>query len=101
MDTYHCFGSRWFCLKMQEAFDGKARFLGELSSVIKDEQFQRIFPLAHAIDDTAQAISLLRQAYYLNEAHVLMRLLVERVINLCFRLVSDSTGVAPVWGAHH
>ena len=96
MDTYHCFGSRWFCLQMQDAFDGQARILGELSRTVKDEKFRQVLPLAHAISDTAQAISLLRQDYYLNEAHVLMRLLVERAINLCFLLASEANESAPV-----
>lgn len=96
MDIYHRFGSRWFCLQMQDAFDAQARILGELSRTMKEEKFQRVLPLAHAVSDTAQAICLLRQDYYLNEAHVLMRLLVERVINLCFLLVSETNEAAPV-----
>jgi hypothetical protein len=38
MDTYHCFGSRWFCLQMQEAFDGQARILGELSRTEQEQE---------------------------------------------------------------
>jgi hypothetical protein len=47
-------------------------------------------PLGFALRGTAQAMLLLRLDCHLNEAQVLMRLLVERAINLCFCLTVNA-----------
>jgi len=93
LDKLHCFGSRWFCVQIQEAFNAQTAILKEIALKHHgNPTIQSILPLLHGLHTTANAISLLRRDGLLNEAHVLMRLLTERAINLCFHLITP-TGV--------
>ena len=92
LDKLHCFGSRWFCLQMQEAFTAQKNVLYDLIRS-KNPKLKDVNPLLVALQTTSQAISLLRRDCLLNEAHVLMRLLVERAINVCYLYgVAKKTG---------
>ena len=88
LDKLHCFGSRWFCLQMQEAFNVQSAILREIVQSHDIPRLKQVLPLIHGLQTTSEAISLLRRDGLLNEAHVLMRLLTERAINLCYLLVS-------------
>jgi hypothetical protein len=90
MDVLHRFGSRWFCLQMQHFLEAQTRTLGEILECVKDDKFIEVLPLAVAIRETALAICALRDGNHLSEAHILMRLLVERTINFCFLLGKES-----------
>lgn len=90
LDKFHCFGSRWFCLQMQEAFNIQSAILGEIAQKHDNPKLKRVLPLIHGLQTTSEAISLLRRDGLLNEAHVLMRLLTERALNLCYLLVTPS-----------
>lgn len=89
LDKLHCFGSRWFCLQMQEAFNAQSAILKEIAQNHDIPKLKRVLPLIHGLHTTSEAISLLRRDGLLNEAHVLMRLLTERALNLCYLLVSS------------
>ena len=86
LDRMHCFGSRWFCLQMQEAFNGQSAILREIVFKHSDGELKRVAPLIHGLATTSEAIALLRRDNLLNEAHVLMRVLIERALNLCYLL---------------
>ncbi len=96
LDKFHCFGSRWFCLQMQEAFSAQGAILGATSQKHENPKIRHVLPLIHGLQTTSEAISLLRRDGLLNETHVLMRLLTERALNLCYLLVAppkeDATG---------
>jgi hypothetical protein len=97
LDKLHCFGSRWFCLQMQEAFNVQSAILREIAQNHANPRLKQVLPLIHGLHTTSEAISLLRRDGLLNEAHVLMRLLTERALNLCYLLaapISDNP-VAP------
>jgi hypothetical protein len=96
MDKFHCFGSRWFCLQMQQAFDRQSNFFSEILQTGKSEKFRQVLPLVNGVKETASVISGLLYNRSLNEAHVLMRLLTERVINLCFLLVASEAEIESV-----
>jgi hypothetical protein len=93
LDDYHKFGSRWFCLQMREAFEGQAGIIAKLLDLPKDEKLQQVIPLILGIRDSSNALVLLRRDRLLNEAHVLMRLLTERVVNFCFLLVAEPSEI--------
>jgi hypothetical protein len=97
LDKFHCFGSRWFCLQMQEAFNVQSAILREIAQKnLNNPKIKPALPLIHGLHTTSEAISLLRRDGLLNEAHVLMRLLTERALNLCYLLVAppdDSPGM--------
>jgi hypothetical protein len=84
MDVYHCFGSEWFCFQMQHAFDGQRRILRQIVTNMSGKRVDNITALGWGIEGTAGAISDIRHGTHLNEAHVLMRLLVERAITFCY-----------------
>lgn len=88
LDKLHCFGSRWFCIQMQEAFNAQAAILKEIAYKHSGEGLKAVLPVLHGLHTTADAISLLRRDGLLNEAHVLMRLLVERALNVCYLLLN-------------
>ncbi len=89
LDKLHCFGSRWFCVQMQEAFNAQCAILKEIAlKHHSNPSVHSVLPLLHGLHTTSDAISLLRRDGLLNEAHVLMRLLTERAINLCYQLVA-------------
>jgi hypothetical protein len=91
LDKLHCFGSRWFCVQMQEIFNAQTAILKEIAIKHHDDPtIQSVLPLLHGLHTTSDAISLLRRDGLLNEAHVLMRLLTERAINLCYQLVAPA-----------
>jgi hypothetical protein len=94
LDKFHCFGSRWFCLQMQEAFNVQSAILREIAQKHDNPKLKRALPLIHGLQTTSEAISLLRRDGLLNEAHVLMRLLTERALNLCYLLVTPSNDSA-------
>jgi len=88
LDKFHCFGSRWFCLQMQEAFNVQSAILREITQKHDNPKIKDALPLIHGLQTASEAISLLRRDGLLNEAHVLMRLLIERALNLCYLLVT-------------
>jgi hypothetical protein len=45
MDKFHCFGSRWFCLQMQQAFDRQSNFFGEILQTGQSEKFRQVLLL--------------------------------------------------------
>jgi hypothetical protein len=91
LDKLHCFGSRWFCVQMQEAFNTQSAILKEIAfKHHSNPAIKSVFPLVHGLHTASDAISLLRRDGLLNEAHVLMRLMTERAINLCYCLVAPS-----------
>ena len=89
LDKFHCFGSRWFCLQIQDAFDVQSAILREVAQTHDNFKLKRVLPLIHGLHTTSKAISLFRRDGLLNEAHVLMRLLTERALNLCYLLVTS------------
>jgi hypothetical protein len=72
MDKFHCFGSRWFCLQMQQAFDRQSNFFGEILQTGQSEKFRQVLPLVNGVKETASVISGLLYNRSLNEAHILM-----------------------------
>ena len=91
LDNFHCFGSRWFCLQMQEAFNVQSAILREIAQKHASPTLKQVLPLIHGMQTTSEAISLLRRDELLNEAHVLMRLLTERALNLCYMLATPAS----------
>ena len=87
LDKFHCFGSRWFCLQMQEAFAVQRNVIGQLSQST-NPKLVKVMPLLLGMQSSSQAVSLLRRDGLLNESHVLMRLLIERAINACYLFVT-------------
>jgi hypothetical protein len=95
MDASPKSDSRWLCLQLLDGLHEQCRIISEVIDA-KDHQKEKLLPLILSIKNTAHSIGLLRQDYLLNEAHVLTRLLTERVINLCYLLVADSSEVEKV-----
>src|ERR1039458_6471475 len=91
LDKFHCFGSRWFCLQMQEAFNVQSAILREIAQKHNNPKLKQVLPLIHGLQTTSEAISHLRRDGLLNEAHVLMRLLTERALNLCYLLATPAS----------
>jgi hypothetical protein len=75
---------------MQEAFNVQSAILREIAQKHNSPKLKQVLPLIHGLQTTSEAISLLRRDGLLNEAHVLMRLLTERALNLCYLLVTPA-----------
>lgn len=89
LDKLHCFGSHWFCLQMQESFKAQSAILKEIAFKHDTSIAQDAIRLIHGLHTCAEAIALLRRDGLLNEANVLMRLLIERALTLCNILIAS------------
>ena len=81
---------------MQDLFKEQTRVFTKLLDKDKNEKIQLLLPLIHGIKSSADAIRTLRRERLLNKAFVLTRLLVERVINLCFLAVAEPADIESI-----
>jgi hypothetical protein len=88
LDEFHRFGSRWFCLQMEDTLSTQSSILKQISLEINNPELKKVLPLIMGLHTTSTAILCLRKDLLLNESHVLMRLLFERALNLCYLLTS-------------
>jgi hypothetical protein len=87
---------KWYSLQMQDLFKEQTRVFTKLLDKDKNKKIQQLLPLIHGIKSSADAIRTLRRERLLNEAFVLTRLLVERVINLCFLAVAEPADIESI-----
>lgn len=87
LDKFHSFGSRWFCIQMQEAFAVQRSLIEQLSEST-NPKLANVMPLLLGLRTSSHAVPLLRRDGLLNESHILMRLLVERAINTCYIFIT-------------
>jgi hypothetical protein len=87
MDPFHQFGSTWYCLEMRGCMEQQRKLLKQLLDR-EAEALAPLKPLVLGVVNAAQGIALCWPERLLSEAHVLMRLFVERAITLCCMAVS-------------
>jgi hypothetical protein len=88
MDAFHKFGSTWFCLQLRDALNEQRQALGQLLEIESDAH-KKLKPLILGMLSATQALTLLWPDRLLNEAHVLMRVLLERTVSLCCLTVTS------------
>jgi hypothetical protein len=97
-DSYHCFGSSWFCAQMQAALSEQLELIRDMILNCRDERFHKIAQLLCGLESTASSIIALFPDRRLNEAIVLTRLLIERTLTVCYLFATADESLPQVKG---
>ena len=85
----YIFGSYDFLAKMESFFESQAELLGKLIILKFKGRTKDIQQLIIGIHENAYALKWLKKSDQLNEAIVIMRIFIERIITFCYLLSAD------------